>query len=461
MSARWNRSVPKEPKSSDNRIQIQTSKLFGDILKVRHLYLLTFVYALAIPTACKTTRPVNSDLKHTLGEVSWSEGRWTYLELDQERFIKMNPSNYLPDSHELSLKAKSWIERIHAAVVAKYPEKMSGIPKPQIIVMKKASPDAFAARRRSIAYKLEVAISDNNSDDKLPLSETQPLYFSKPNQLSHNIFPVELSIDVDDAKSYSSWFSSRFAPCTIKRAERGNVKWAYGDDCGRESYFKPNQWSPSFVTQLAPNWVIITSGLFSALPNEESLVAVLAHELAHYYRAHVVNDSKDLYSHCYLLNDPMHKPVEREELKNLCRDLKVRRDSGGVSPEEAATKVGLGVYTYEQEADELALEFLTLLGIEPIRATDAWFALFAIGMGPDSSKREIDQCRTLFKNDWLDASGKPVTIPLGGYEDPHHSWCFRVFNTTREIKAHGYDVPYPVTLDAEGWRRLQALSAAP
>lgn len=429
---------------------------------MRHLYLLTLVYAVALPTACKTTKPLSSQIKHTLGDVSWSEGRWTYLELDQERFIKMNPSNYLPDSHELSLKAKSWIERIHAAVVAKYPEKMTGIPKPQIIVMKKASPDAFAARRRSVAYNLAVAMAGNESESTAPLSETRPLYFSNPNQLSHNIFPVELNITVDDAPSFSTWFSKRFAPCSIQPAQRSDIKWAFGADCGRESYFKPSQWTPSFVTHLAPNWVIITSGLFSALPNEESFVAVLAHELAHYYRAHVVNDSKDHYSYCYLLNDPLHKPVDREELKTLCRDLKVGRDRAGISPVDAARKVGLGVYTYEQEADELALEFLGLLSIDPIRATDAWFALFAVGMGDDTSQSTpIDQCRTLFKNGWIDASGNPVTIPLGDYKDPHHSWCFRIFNTTREIKAHGYDVLSPITLDIEAWRRLQALSAAP
>ena len=374
----------------------------------------------------------------------------------------MNPSNYLPDSHELSLKAKSWIERIHAAVAAKYPEKMTGIPKPQIIVMKKASPDAFAARRRSVAYNLGVAMAGNESESTAPLSETRPLYFSNPNQLSHNIFPVELNITVDDAPSFSTWFSKRFAPCSIQPAQRSDIKWAFGADCGRESYFKPNQWTPSFVTHLAPNWVIITSGLFTALPNEESLVAVLAHELAHYYRAHVVNDSKDHYSYCYLLDDPAHKPVEREELKTLCRDLKVGRDRGGMSPVDAARKVGMGVYTYEQEADELALEFLTLLGIDPIRATDAWFALFAQSVADDSNQSiPIEQCRKLFKNDWLDDAGQTVTVPIGPYDDPHHSWCFRVFNTTREIKAHDYLVTAPITLDIEAWRRLQALSAAP
>lgn len=411
--------------------------------------------------SCKTTRQ-ESEIKHTLGEVSWSEGQWAYLNLDRPSFINMNSSNYLPETHPLSIKAQEWVRQLHEAVLNKFPDKMRDIPTPQIIVIKKDSPDAFAARRRTVSYQMKTGFTLTGPNSNDPIAETRPLYFSKPNMLSHNIFPVETTVQVEDQESFSKWFSTKFAPCSIEAVNQGEVRWSYGPGCERESYLKTNHWSEAFVTHLAPNWVIITSGLFSALPNEESFAAVIAHELAHYYRAHVVNNEKDHYSYCYMLNDPEHKPVEREELKTLCQDLKRNRSRAGMSPQDAAAKVGLGVYTYEQEADELALEFLSLIGIDPIRATDAWFALFAQSVADNSgSSVPIERCRELFARQWKQEDGSHVTIPIGDYRDPHHSWCYRIFNTTQEISAHGYRVEKPMRFDEKAWQALQAMGKNP
>ncbi len=426
---------------------------------MRQLLLTSAILASQGVWACKTTRP-NSDIKHTVGDVSWDDGRWTYLDLDRNVFIRMNNSTYLDESHELSQISTAWVNRLHAAVIKKYPIKMAGIPHPKIIVMKKSSPDAFAAKRRTVSYKLKTKMTIDAVDEP-SLKMTQPLYISSNGKLAHNIFPPEVTIPVDDPADYSRWFSKIHAPCTLEKTSAEEVAWAYGNDCQLESYLTKSQWSPEFVTQAAPNWLIVTSGLFKILPSEESFAAVLAHELAHYYRAHVVKDTKH-YNHCYMLNDPNHSPVEREELKNLCRDLKAGRARGGMDPFVAAARVGLGVYTIEQEADELALEILTLAKISPMKATDAWFALFEFAdQNVTQTEVPLEKCRELFKNNWRDQSGNPVAIPIGDYEDTHHSWCFRVFNTTNEIKTHNYIVEDPLRLEPTNWQRIQARAENP
>jgi hypothetical protein len=374
--------------------------------------------------------------------------------------MRMNNSTYLDESHDLSQISTAWINRLHYAVIKKYPVKMSGIPHPKIIVMKKSSADAFAAKRRTVSYKLNTKMTMDAVDDNA-LKMTQPLYLSSNGKLAHNIFPPEISISVDDPADYSRWFSKIYAPCTIEKTSSNKAPWAYGKDCQLESYLSPSQWSPEFITQAAPNWIIVTSGLFKVLPTEESFAAVLAHELAHYYRAHVVKDVKH-YNHCYMLNDPNHKPVEREELKNLCRDLKAGRGRGGMEPAVAAARVGLGVYTIEQEADELALEILSLAKITPLKATEAWFALFEhADQNVTQTEVPLDRCRELFKNNWRDTSGNLVAIPIGDYEDTHHSWCFRIFNTTNEIRTHNYSVDEPLLLDPAEWRKIQVRADNP
>jgi len=417
------------------------------------LFLMAVCSFMAMTVGCKTVGSYSST-KHTLGNVGLGEGRWTYLDLDRQQFIRMNPSSYLPVDHLLSQKSIEWVDRFHAAIVNRQPEMMLGIPKPQIIVMKKTSPDAFAAKKRNVSYLLNVALF-SQGEQNAELQETQSLAFSGQGSLEHNIFPPEIKVAVDDPVSYSSWFGKVHAPCGIEKSFHIRIEWAYNKDCARESYLNRPLWSPGFVTSTAPNWLIVTSGLFGVLPNEESFAAIIAHELAHYYRAHVVKDQSK-YNFCYLLNDPQHKPVQREDLQTLCGDLKLGRARGGLDAAVAAAKAGLSVYTIEQEADEIALELLAAVGIDPIRATDAWFALFEqVKDSPSAMEIPFDRCRELFKNNWQGPDGKSAVIPVGDYQDAHHSWCFRAWNTTNEINVHRYQIETPVRLDEADWNRAR------
>lgn len=425
-------------------------------MRRKYLYILSCLMVMS----CKTVKP-ESKIKHTLGDVSWSDGRWTYLELDRASFIRMNNSSYLPENHALSVKAAEWVRRLHAAVIAKYPHKMSQIPHPQIIVMKKSSPDAFAARKRTVSYKVNVRLS-HGSIPGSGAKQTNPLYFNtSSNKLAHNIFPPEITVPISNTSDYATWFTKIHYPCSLETTGNTEVPLAYGAQCDLESYLKLTDYSSEFVTQAAPNWLIVTSGLFAVLPSEESFAAVIAHELAHYYRAHVVKDVKH-YNHCYRLNDPEHKPVIEQELQGLCRDLKAGRSRGGIDAATAATKLGLGVYTIEEEADELALELLTLAGIQPIKATEAWFALFEhADHSITQTEVPLTRCKELFKNNWKDQNGNAVAIPVGDYEDTHHSWCFRVFNTTNEIEIHGYTVKRPLELNPFDWAEIANLGRNP
>lgn len=112
----------------------------------------------------------------------------------------------------------------------------------------------------------------------------------------------------------------------------------------------------------------------------------------------------------------------------------------------------IGLYSYEQEADEIGLEFLTLIGVSPVESSnvDLYFAeAFGNQFG--------DHCRTLHEADWRE-NGLPVVIPIGNIEY-HHDSCFRVFNSDREIASHGYlnGRTFDATFSAPAaWAELQA-----
>lgn len=110
----------------------------------------------------------------------------------------------------------------------------------------------------------------------------------------------------------------------------------------------------------------------------------------------------------------------------------------------------LGFYSAEQEADELSVEILSLIGVDPRAAIENALNLQKITeeMAPEMSNFDLglipyEECKAMAANGWKDAAGNPVFVLFGSYGDPafHHSSCYRAFNMEREIEAHGYATP--------------------
>lgn len=96
----------------------------------------------------------------------------------------------------------------------------------------------------------------------------------------------------------------------------------------------------------------------------------------------------------------------------------------------------LGYYTYEQEADELALEFLAELGIPTNIGSEAMMRMLKGTGNVPPTELDYKACSELRANDWLTADKKSVYVPIGNLADPHHSLCYRAYNLDRERKAH-------------------------
>ncbi len=102
----------------------------------------------------------------------------------------------------------------------------------------------------------------------------------------------------------------------------------------------------------------------------------------------------------------------------------------------------LGYYTYEQEADDLATEWLAMLGIQPTALVQKLFGVSRM-YKPLEYNTQYDfgyeKCKELYDAGWTDAVGE-VQVPIGDFANPHHGRCYRIFNIDREIRAHKYAV---------------------
>lgn len=126
---------------------------------------------------------------------------------------------------------------------------------------------------------------------------------------------------------------------------------------------------------------------------------------------------------------------------------------------ERSRQAGIGYYTAEQEADELAIELLARAGISPQAAVNTFDLRFQ-DIVPDALSMGPRECREAVKNRFRDAGGW-MAIPVGLWKDPHHSPCYRAFNAQQEIEAHGY-VTAPVSveplLSKAAWKALRGVA---
>ena len=121
-------------------------------------------------------------------------------------------------------------------------------------------------------------------------------------------------------------------------------------------------------------------------------------------------------------------------------------------------KSRLGQYTTEQEADDISLEFLAAIGVDPINAAELFiefapkkdqYAGFVYGK---------EHCKRLFDNGWKEYDGARILVPIGDYSENHHSGCYRAFNVSRELEkgVHDYDLS-PVDNTGEyDWEDLRS-----
>jgi len=136
-----------------------------------------------------------------------------------------------------------------------------------------------------------------------------------------------------------------------------------------------------------------------------------------------------------------------------------------------ANKIGL--YTTEQEADELALELATKVGLTSAEVLAGWVdfmgavdRVYARAYAPEdlaawrASSGELDAptCEALLLRDFT-KNGAPVTVGMGQLDEPHHASCYRLFNMWREARARQFVPAAPLAELSPPWETLRTRAA--
>lgn len=405
----------------------------------------------------------DSKLRHDTGHPA-SFGRYDYLAVNDTDYVKLTRGPILSSDHPLVLAVQSIVDGFDHVIRERYPDQMRGIPLPVIAVRKTTEVGAFTMDRQRVCYELPIQIS---SGVPVAANTTLTAIEARSGRLSPTQFfsCARVKVQPEERAEFALWFSRRFAPCRMEMRSGNDVDSPITSPintltgpCREQDFFPRKSVAGGLVAEVAPNRLLLFSGIFAILKSVDQLNSVIAHELAHYYRAHVANVRP--YDFCYRISKESHghSPSPDPGLDDLCSRLRPRI---GFSVSEA-TERRMGYYTVEQEADELALEYLALVGVSPDSAVEAWFKLAEHSTGDlrsTDAKYDIplESCLKFRANGWRDERGQEVFIPVGDYRGTHHSWCHRIFNIDQEILAHNYVLGRRLLPDLD-WTVLQKLA---
>jgi hypothetical protein len=133
-------------------------------------------------------------------------------------------------------------------------------------------------------------------------------------------------------------------------------------------------------------------------------------------------------------------------------DLKARDRARDALLQQALVQ-RVGYYTTEEEADNLAMQWLPALGFPPSLALEQWWTYAAYRKGSEQRTPynfSYERCLALYHAvpAWTE-NGRFVPVPVGSFGEDHHSSCFRIHNLHRRWLAQRWPIGPSLTAEAE------------
>lgn len=430
--------------------------------------------ALMAVVGCVPKKNATSTVKHDVGKPLNDVEARQWRQLSLEEYKKAIGSNiqsmgpFLPATDAKTVRAQYWLDKIDSMLRAAHPE-MKNVPKPEAVVIQSDNVNAFIA---SIPICMEFSFKGGSGKDvKVVALRRNEMVFEefKSECLSANM-------DAKAQKEYLTWWTKDFSGCDLKI--EGNAVTA-GAGCAKYGEIASAEKIVLFQTSAKVGFL---SDIFSKM-SEGEFVSVVAHELGHYYKSHVTSAASN-YNFFYKMgaDNLSSRPKADESLREFGEQVlkvsKERMPTGELDGIDLATrarilstmdkaiKMNLAQYTVEQEADELALEWMSKIGVDASYAVEGQFVLAEIVGGRSKSTGPIgwisgSECRASYEKGWKNESGEAMMIPVADW-DVHHSPCFRAFNMDREIEAHKYpSLTKPLQAPSPAWETFKKPAPTP
>jgi hypothetical protein len=409
-----------------------------------------------------------TEANHTAGQPTSASHAWLWANESFEEYWRVGVFPFaggdresLSPDHPVAMRLQFWVDRMDEALRATHGRELANAPRPQIILQNTGVPGAWVAgldvrwevpTRRVLTTPMPPVLDPNHRATALALKPTGMLGTDSGATLprSHESHQLDELVRFHNAA---------FGSCELSLEDQGR-ELLFGAGCTPNRRAVPER-GHAFSFRATARHVMVSTALTRAFSSEDQMVAILAHELGHFYRSHLTMPI-DVLNYFYRLDQPAGgrpPPDPRFAAETTAAREKLRSEYPSATQFETENRLmlenQLGFYTIEQEADELGLELLAQVGIPASAAVDMMLTTATL-IDPAQEPGGIPaaECKALREAGWKDEGGTAVTVPVGNPADAHHNTCFRVYNMTREIDAHRYALGERPTPPGDAWSLL-------
>ncbi len=281
-----------------------------------------FGLCIVLSASCGKTDAQLSDVKHDADQPTRGTETFMWQSVSNADYasvmapvLGIDPSKLLASDHALAKKTQFWLDKLDAGIRGAHPDQLANVPKPFAKVIKDSSANAFVGPV-PVCYKMPVKVGSGTATAS---NTVDTIYLDlKTGELSQ--WPSDLSC-VNGAtptatlKGMVAKFNASDSDC--KYSISSDNKLVPNSSCTVNADSADVVAAKSVTILETANYVTVHTGLFP-LMTEESFVAVIAHELGHYYRSHMTAQ-EDAFDFFYTLNQnqPDHRPVADSSKKEL------------------------------------------------------------------------------------------------------------------------------------------------
>jgi hypothetical protein len=337
-------------------------------------------------------------------------------------WVMASENDLVPETDPRVKLIQEAMNQFHAKVKTKYPS-LAQVPNPRVAVFREPSMSAFV---ETIPYCAEATILLPGATEKPAYEEA--VRFTKDGSLADR--DTCRTAQTEDLNSAVGFLNSLSHGCKL---EKTGDAYKLSPACRVNDYFKNYSKAKRFSFDRISSVIYFSTGLLETLRDNNLIIYTVMHELAHYYRAHPLLPEAD-FAKYYSLGEKNTAsfPIPDPELTRLAREKNFKE----------LTKImierRLGYYSFEQEADEFALEFLTELGISTADGGEAMMRMLKNTKKVTPPELDYETCAALRAQKWVTSTNVSVYVPIGNLADPHHSLCYRAYNLDREREAHRF-----------------------
>lgn len=241
----------------------------------------------------------------------------------------LDSTNYLPATHPMTMRLQYWLSRIDTMLRQRYPAMLDHVPPPRVAVLKTDDVNAYVGSMPVCFDNVVVRFGDSPAEAVVDRGATYSEgRIIDPRDGLKRLVCRHQTVTFTELLTEVNHYNNSDHICKLQPVKLDDDKFEVkpGPGCLIDPTLAALGAVSTYVAMTTAQHVTVFSGILRSMP-EEQIVAVLAHELGHYYHGHVVSP-QGRYGYFFHLtvDNPSTQPIEASELVGLNADFNATRN---------------------------------------------------------------------------------------------------------------------------------------